>query len=292
MLRRSLLALALLLCAVPSWAARNFVRASGHYIHTATLPVTTTPFTICGWGKSGDDTVTQGFVTIGRTATEEYCGIRFRGNISGDPIYASCIVGGSTTGAAISTTGYVAGQWHLVCGIFASTTSRTVYLDGGSSATETTSVDPTSENILTIGRTSNSSVPTFSGDIAEVTIWDVALTASDAAAMWGSKCIRCVRSESIVFSPPLLGRADPEVDLYGGTLTVVGAAYAAHPAVVYPFEQPEIFWDTPAAAGGQPTMRRWEHVPYMPSGRGRGGIKMLVGHDFTQEALPCVGCPQ
>ena len=150
----------------------------------------------------------------------------------GDPIRADYTIGAST-GIARTTSGYSANTWHHACGVYDSTASRTAYLDGGNSGTDTTSViGPMVVNTLTIaGRFNGGSIGLFAiGLIAEVGIWNAALTAAEIASLAKGMTCDKIRPQSLVFYAPLVRNLQ---DVKGGlTITNNNAATVAnHPRV-------------------------------------------------------------
>jgi hypothetical protein len=75
-----------------------------------------------------------------------------RGDVGGDPIQTQHRNdAASATGVANTSTGYTAGIWGHASGIFASTSSRRALRDGGSGATDTTSVTTTTVDRTSVG---------------------------------------------------------------------------------------------------------------------------------------------
>lgn len=73
------------------------------------------------------------------------------------------------------------------------------------------------------------------GQLAEVAIWDVALTAGEAATLGKGFCPLLVRPQSLVLYAPLVGAYSPETDLVGGgTGATTGTTKVAHPRVMRP----------------------------------------------------------
>ena len=135
-----------------------------------------------------------------------------------------------------TTTGYTANTWHHACAVAASDASRSVYIDGGSKATTTTSISVSGEYRISIGRFSDSSPSVyFSGKIAEAAIWNIALSDAEVALLAKAVSPLMVRPEALIFYTPIIGKYSPEIDLIGGlSLTVTGATAAPHPRIIYP----------------------------------------------------------
>jgi hypothetical protein len=128
--------------------------------------------------------------------------------------------------AEISITGVTANVWHHGAAVFASSTSRTPYLNGVAGSTETTSKVPASVNRISVGRLGRlAPIGYMDGNIAEAAIWNVALTQAEISALATGALPVNVRPSALVFYAPLLGGDSPEPDLSGGgrPLTVTGA---------------------------------------------------------------------
>ena len=209
------------------------LNGTSQYFNTASTPVTVAPMTLAAWFYA--DNVTTNFalmsVTDNAEAGSNRFGITVLGATAGDPVQAFA-QSPSATGTANSTTGFVASQWHHACGVFESTTSRTVYLDGSNNATNTTSVSPTGADRIRIGARFllGSAGLFFDGRIAEVGIWNAALTAAEVASLADGMTCDKVRPQSLVFYAPLVRNLQ---DVKGG-LSITNnntATVANHPRV-------------------------------------------------------------
>src|SRR5688572_25777642 len=117
---------------------------------TCSAPVTATPFTVCFWFKKGDAAVTDTIFSLGQDGvTTDY----FRVNSAATKVAAAVNGGGSTGTASQTGTSSDTASWHHVCAVFTSSTSRTIYWDGGQNATDATSATPATPNELQIGET-------------------------------------------------------------------------------------------------------------------------------------------
>lgn len=142
----------------------------------------------------------------------------------------------AATGAGIwngaSSTSVVAG-WNFVAGVWTSSTSRSAFVNGGGKGTGTNSATPSSINRLTVGSQDNagSGQPTASGDrIAEVGVWNVALSDDEIAALGKGISPLLVRPQNLVAYLPLIrGLVDPK----GNAFAVVGSLSAADHTTIY-----------------------------------------------------------
>ena len=147
--------------------------------------------------------------------------------------------GGSTTAGAGSTATFSTNTWHHACAVFSSNSSRTIYLDGGNSATNTTTVGVNTGSFVatTIGGFSNSGSigQPCDGLIAEVAVWNGNLTSDDAASLASGISPTLVRPDILVAYWPLIGSFDPEIDRHGKyEMTVNGTTASDHPRIYMP----------------------------------------------------------
>lgn len=240
-----------------SGGARLFNDAASQYLENTTAPVTAYPLSMAAWGRSDNAAATQYAVDIGDSAGTDHVGINWRGADAGDPI--SAFVNGSGSDA-VTSTGYSVNVWAHGCGVFASATSRAAYINGGSKGTNTTSETITSLDRIGIGRTEHSSPGSyFSGDLAEVAVWNIALSDADVLMLSLGVSPLLVRPDGLVFYVPLIGRYSPEIEVVGGlNMTVTGATQSEHPRVFYPGRVQIVKAISSAPGAGFPTemMRR------------------------------------
>ena len=137
--------------------------------------------------------------------------------------------------AAETTTGIASiNTWNHVAAVFASNSSRSPYLNGGSKDTSTVAQNTVTSDKIFIGQGLGSGYT--SGRIADVAIWNAALTDTEIAILALGYSPLTIRPQSLVSYWPLIGRTSPEIDLVGGYgLTLVNApTAAAHPRIIYP----------------------------------------------------------
>ena len=138
-----------------------------------------------------------------------------------------------TTASTTTTTTAAANTWNHAAGVYTSATSRTAYLNGGGSTTNTTNI--AISNFAQIGIGARDALAWggfYNGDIAEVGIWNAALTADEIASLARGMTCDKVRPQSLVFYAPLVRDLN---DQKGG-LTITnnnGATVANHPRI-YP----------------------------------------------------------
>lgn len=201
------------------------------YLSVDSAPVTAAPFTVAAWARCSDVNSFHRVVSIGdKDATDIEWALEMRNFLGSQSVRWHARSSGDGTATAGAWTD---NRWHHVAGVEASSTSRYAYLDGTPSAQNTTSKAPAGADRISIGRPADSTVAGgeyFAGDIAEVGVWNVALTTAEITMLARGVSPLNVRPDSLVFYAPLVGKHSPEPDLVGGlALTVTGATASAHP---------------------------------------------------------------
>lgn len=205
------------------------------YLYTTSVPTSSLPLSICAWFYADSLNGYHSLVNLSSGTSGATFALDARGGDVGDPVAASDFRGG-VFNAARTTAGYVTGQWQHGAAVFAANNSRTAYLDGGNSATNTANntAKPTF-NRIGIGiyfNASNVAQSYLNGRLAEVGIWNAALTAAEVASL--AKGITCdkIRPQNLVFYAPLVRDL---IDAKGGLVLTNnnGATVAAHPRI-YP----------------------------------------------------------
>ena len=215
--------------------AYSFTAASSQYLSATSAPVTTWPLTMACWFNVVNATTQYALVTLGKTGANERFVLQAAGHLAGDPVATNYLDSISTNYRADSTSGFSANAWSHACGVHTSASSRTAYLNGGSagSNTSTATLSNSGLNLTYIGAQLDGSNPTLqptSGLIAEVGIWNAALTAAEIASLADGMTCDKVRPQSLVFYAPLVRSLQ---DVRGG-LTITNnntATVAAHPRV-------------------------------------------------------------
>lgn len=234
--------------------ARDFVAASSTALSVAASPITTTPLSMACWFNLDQNANTLIMVGVSGSNDQSH---RLAMDAGGQ-IYARTRTTSNVeaTGSAITT-----GTWQHGCAVFASATSRAVYLNGGNKATNATNRDPSGFNNTRIGSTT---LPdTFAdGRIAWPCIWNVALTDDEALSL--SKGIHPlrIRPASVVFFSPI-GTGSPEPEwISRNELTLLNApgAFEDYPLLrtrplVYPFASAAAASSIAAIQGSH--NRRW-----------------------------------
>ena len=199
---------------------------TSQYLSTsASVPFSGPPFTMACWFQSDSATNGQALLRL-NTASSSHYTLFAAGDLAGDPLRFATFSG--LLASCDTTTGYTTNTWHHACAVATSNSNRTVFIDGGSSASSTTSqsITPTS---IRIGAFNLSQFP-LDGRVAEVGIWNTDLTASEVLSLARGMTCAKVRPQSLVFYAPLVRNLQ---DVKGG-LTITNnnsATVANHPRV-------------------------------------------------------------
>ena len=209
--------------------AYEFASASSQYLRTSSSPVSGVPLTLACWFRGNGTPATGVFwpiIVLNDTGSNDRVNIA----VTGSNVTCAFVDDGVDAATATATGEYTSGSWIHGCAIHASSSSREIYVNGVSKGTNTSALNSLSSfNRMTIGSNHIASA-FFNGSIAEVGVWNVALTASEIASL--AKGVTCdqVRPQSLVFYAPLIRDL---VDLRGG-LTITNnntATVSAHPRV-------------------------------------------------------------
>lgn len=213
--------------------AYNF-SGSGQNLFSTSTPVTATPLTLACWMNKTAATTTGILTAIfWDGAGSWYAFYLAAGSAANGQKVGINLANNNSFGAgANATTTYTTGTWHHACGVFTSSTSRTVYMDGGNSATDTSSVTPTNLNSVNIGAARRQTVTDnyFDGSIAEVGIWDAALTQAEVGALADGMSPQLVRPQNLKVYVPLVRSTQ---DLKGLSFTTVGSPTVSAQTRVY-----------------------------------------------------------
>lgn len=222
--------------------ARDF-DGTNQRLSSDTPALTAVPITMACWFNADDATKLQGLMCLSELgtspATGDFFGLDLRGDVAGDPVRATSYSGSAGGNDYASTSsGYSTGTWQHAAAVFATTTSRAAYLNGGSKGTDTASNTPSAgalERTVIAARISTSSdYYHFNGRIAEAAIWNVALTDAEILLLSLGYSPMFVRPASLVAYWPLMGRTSPEQNMVGvNVLTLQNApTVASHPRVL------------------------------------------------------------
>ena len=196
--------------------SRHF-NGSSSRLEISTAVLTATPITMCAWinvdqlpSAKGDE---MNIVSISDASLGDHF-MRLRADDAADKIQY-VIDGGVPISFPVTSTAVTAGKWHHATGVSHSASDHRVFIDGGSKGSDTTSVTPTAGNLDTtsIGVINQSTdVDFFEGDIADVAIWNIALSDEEIRllAVTGMSPM-LMRPENLVFYVPMHKAEDFDV---------------------------------------------------------------------------------
>jgi hypothetical protein len=147
---------------------------SSSYIEATSTPVTAEPFTMACWFNTLNNSAGGSLMSIGNSSTTN----RFQLNANGNAGNVGISAVGSTTQTASTSTNYTTNVWHHAAAVCGSSSNRSAYLNGGGKQSNNLSVTPAGINNIIIGSRWNGGSRGFyfGGRIAEVAIWNIALT--------------------------------------------------------------------------------------------------------------------
>ena len=169
---------------------------TGNSFRVESVPVTTVPYTMAAFGKNSSLAVNVKLVSEERSGGGYYIMLFLAGDFNDKvTLFTNPSFFGLGATANYSTT-----NWNHAVGLASSTTSRTVYYDGGNSAS--TSHPHTVEELQFTNMLALEGATT--GAVAEVAMWNAALNADEVLSLSkGFKPSR-VRPQSLVYYAPLI----------------------------------------------------------------------------------------
>lgn len=159
-----------------------YLDGSNDSLKAGTVPFTTYPFSISFWHK----TWSASSAMLWWCGEADYGNWRaFYGTSSTTAINAIAIQN-TPTRTASTTIGYTQDKWYLYTGVYASTTNRSCYINGGNKGTSTDSCDPTNVNEFFIGAARRFGSPdtNTAGNFADIRIWNRALSDGEVSQLY------------------------------------------------------------------------------------------------------------
>ncbi len=220
--------------------ARLFDDANVEYL-IGSNPVSNHAFTMGCWFNVDNDAIEHELMALtDNTGASNMFLMQAAGQEGGDPVRIWAATGTGSEGTE-SLTGFTTNTWHHACTIFASGTSRSAYIDGGSKDTGIIDIGNLADiDTLGIGAgiyNGGTILGETSGSIAEAAVWNAALTDAEVSILALGYSPLFVRPQNLVFYMPLV--RDEDNDLIGGlNFTAVsgnsGPAVSKHPPIIYP----------------------------------------------------------
>jgi hypothetical protein len=194
-------------------------------------PVTAVPLTIACWFYPTSSAAAV-VCSIGQSgATDRF---QLGSNPGGSALNATTVQSGVAQTAALSSS-IPLNTWHHGAAVFSAINSRQSFLNGTGSTVNTGSSTPSGINRLNIsGAYAPSLVAIFTGQLAELCVWNAALTAEEISDLAQGFNPRLIRPQNRVYWNRLIRHSQ---DLQrGASLTDIGGATTVsdHPRIIYP----------------------------------------------------------
>lgn len=153
----------------------SFVAASSQYLSSANAIVSAYPFTIEAWFNPTTNNTVTTIASHAKSGAATYDRLFIFGTSSS---HLGAQTQNGTNGIAQTTVGVSNSTWQLGTAVFTTSASRTVYLNAGSNATNTTSLTAPAWDEFWAGRNQNGATNEyFNGSLDEVRIYKVAVSA-------------------------------------------------------------------------------------------------------------------
>jgi hypothetical protein len=199
---------------------------SSNDIERASALVAAAPMSFSAWinlTSTGSNSKLMG-ITSSTSAHSSEFSISFLTSDAKVRCFISNDAGSTTDNTAVSASTLAASTWYHVACVFASATSRTVYLNGTAGTTSVVSVTPGTCDFTCIGAVKVNGAYSYStATIAFPAIWNVALTATDITTLANALGPIRVHSGSLVSYARLTGGNNPEGDIKGGSWVLAHA---------------------------------------------------------------------
>ncbi|HUX17419.1 MAG TPA: LamG-like jellyroll fold domain-containing protein [Phycisphaerae bacterium] len=158
------------------------------YMEADSAPVTSYPLSMACWVMPDTNAVAQGLIWTGdKDVGNMWLGVLYlgaNGAFGYNAVQAYSYAGAGFLKYAEASTYYATNVWNHVGGVWASTASRAVYLNGGGKGTETSAVDPVGTDRISLGRFGDSTPGNYaSGTLAMPCIWNEALSDGEMLAL-------------------------------------------------------------------------------------------------------------
>lgn len=206
---------------------------TSQYLSTASAPASGTPMTLALWIRRSSSAVNQSVLSVGDNAGTHRNQINLRSGSSPQFAVEAIAIGSIATSRAVTGSATTLNQWDHACCVYNSATSRFAYLNGTASTEDTTDVG--SQNAATglqvaTRIASNAATNYTQGLMAEVGVWNAALTAAEIASLADGMTCDKVRPQSLVFYAPLVRNLQ---DVKGGLAITNNSAATVtdHPRV-------------------------------------------------------------
>jgi hypothetical protein len=203
-----------------------FTKASSHYMQLATAVVTGPPATLMVWLDADGAAQDSALLAVGNSAASS----RIQLSIESD-LDASATSFNTTPTAQSSQRGNInSSQWEHIAGVFASSTSRTVYLNGvaGTANTSSSVVAGFNNTILGARYTGGTRGAYLEGKLSHVAIWNIVLSGAEIATLAAGANPQSVQLANLVFYVPLNQSGATTDIISSNALTVSGPTFSTN----------------------------------------------------------------
>lgn len=185
-----------------------FVAASTQYLNTSTSPVSALPFTAFASFYPTRNTVRENILSpnVNSSTDNTLALLEYDATVAGTPVRATYRVALSAVENASSTVAPTLNAWNAAMAVFTSSSSRSIYLNGGNSATNsnTATGTPTFDRVSIAALLRATAALYFDGRVAETAFWSVALNTDEMASLAKGFKPHRIRPQSLVFYAPLI----------------------------------------------------------------------------------------
>ena len=216
--------------------AYSFTAANSQSLATASTPVSTTPCTLACWYRTTSTTNATALVVLQDANGQSRIQIGTNGIASPKRAIQAIALDSNGVIATVgqNETSYSANTWYHGAAVFASTSDVYAYFNGsagirvGAGSVVVSGID----QILIGARFTTSLGSYHDGQIADVGVWNAALTAAEIASLAKGMTCDKVRPQNLVYYAPLVRDL---IDQKGGLAIANnnGATVANHPRI-YP----------------------------------------------------------
>lgn len=213
---------------------RTFTAASSEYGSIAAAAFTAYPATLSCWVRMTSVGAGQIFMAVGGAANASRVQLAIAPGAQAVAGVADTT--GATVGSAVSTATLATGTWYHICGTFASSTARALFINGGADGTNTTAVTlgTLDTSYVAARNLSGAIVGYLNGSVAEAGWWNVELTTAEIASLAAGATPRLVRTASLRAYVPLFGQLSPEPNPIGLPMTLFNTPSTIdHPRIFF-----------------------------------------------------------
>ena len=210
--------------------AYNFTIANSQMLNTGSSPITAEPFTLSIWFNRKDVSSSHTLMSVNKGAVASIGLFVLQAPFNSQTLNA--VTNDGSFSVSSSSTTYSLNTWNHACGVFPSASSRTSWVNGVASTTNTETRAVSGVANVSIGGRYVTTTPDFFANclLAECGIWNVALSQEEVISLSKGVSSALIRPQNLVFYAPLIRDL---VDERGGrTITNMnGATVADHPRI-------------------------------------------------------------